>query len=550
MKRITWVLLFLISLAQADEPVNLPMTGLILSSQALDEPCEALGLKILDIDIPGGESALRDRLEPIFSGKPISQELLAQLKHEIRIHYGENKLPFLIVDIPEQDVSKGTVLMVLCESTLCNIWCTGNRYFSDRVLTSYIEVEPGERIRTDRLLSDIAFTNRNPFRNTSLAFSPGAEEKTTDIILVTEDRLPLRVYVGGDNTGNKYTGDARWYTGFNYGNLFFIDHMLSYQYTTSSDFHRFQAHTAQYVAPNQFRQILTFFGGVSFVHPSLNQIKNDFMPPPNELKSHGFSAQASVRYEIPFGAFYKARLQDVVFGFDFKRMNNNLTYIGDESIPIIFKNVNLGQFVIQYHLGIANENHQFSFEGNLYASPGDILGGGSKTNFNNLRAGAKNQYIYALAGIKDTYFMPYDLALYGYLRGQVSSGALLPSEQFGLGGYDTVRGYDEREFNADQALVLNLELHSPSVSVSRRRHNEKFDDALYFLIFGDFAGGWNYTSLSNEKNHDWLGSLGAGFRYNYSRYLQARLDYGFKLHKDGAIGHSLGKLHVGLIASY
>jgi hemolysin activation/secretion protein len=108
-----------------------------------------------------------------------------------------------------------------------------------------------------------------------------------------------------------------------------------------------------------------------------------------------------------------------------------------------------------------------------------------------------------------------------------------------------VRGYDERDFNADQAVIFNLEFHGP-----KWRCFYKPKNAFYLLAFTDIAGGWNYSSTSNEESDDWLGSIGAGFRYHIERYLDARLDYGIRLHKDHAIGHQFGKLHAGLMASF
>jgi len=39
---------------------------------------------------------------------------------------------------------------------------------------------------------------------------------------------------------------------------------------------------------------------------------------------------------------------------------------------------------------------------------------------------------------------------------------LISGEQFGLGGADSVRGFEEREISGDDGIQLNLETHSPS----------------------------------------------------------------------------------------
>ena len=57
--------------------------------------------------------------------------------------------------------------------------------------------------------------------------------------------------------------------GFNLGNVFYENHIFSYQYTSSFDFHKFVAHTFSYAAYLPIRHSLTFFGGYSKVHPEL-----------------------------------------------------------------------------------------------------------------------------------------------------------------------------------------------------------------------------------------------------------------------------------------
>lgn len=48
------------------------------------------------------------------------------------------------------------------------------------------------------------------------------------------------------------------------------------------------------------------------------------------------------------------------------------------------------------------------------------------------------------------------MAFEARFRGQLASTNLLPSEQMGLGGYNSVRGYLERQVNVDNGLIVNL----------------------------------------------------------------------------------------------
>ncbi len=508
------------------------------------------GVQVVGIDLPGSIEELECALIPLYEDQRLSSDTLLSIKEEIIRYYQRNNRPVVTVEIPEQEVKQGIVQLIVIESRLGNVVCEGNKHFRSGQLSRYIDLKCGEPIQTDILLNDVAFMNRNQFRRTDVLFSPGYCENTTDIHLLTKDRLTWRFYTGGDNTGNDFTGNARWFGGFNWGNVFGLDHTFSYQYTASSDFHEFQSHTLNYNIPLfHIHHTMVLFGGVSFVHPKLSSLNSQVQPSIGKFQSEGTTGQASFRYQIPFGKLWLAQIGQFDFGFDYKYIDNNLAYITTNSVPLLFRTVNLFQFVVGFDYGADKGPNQFAFSVDVYASPGEFIAKGTNSDFNNLRNRAKNQYLYARGYLKKTIHMPFEWCYFLFvLRGQMASGVLLPSEQFGLGGYDTVRGYDERIFFADKMVLGNVELRLSlldSIYWFRRRNNN-----LTVLAFCDLANGSNYRSLDNEANAEFLASVGPGVRYECSHYLTFRADYGFKLHKNELIGQSKGKFHVGLIASY
>ena len=94
------------------------------------------------------------------------------------------------------------------------------------------------------------------------------EKKKEPLIykLICKDRFPFQVYAGIDNTGNDVTGNNRLFAGFNWGNVFWTDQRLSYQWVTSSDFKRYRAHTLYYKIPLPWWQhMLNLYEGYSHV---------------------------------------------------------------------------------------------------------------------------------------------------------------------------------------------------------------------------------------------------------------------------------------------
>jgi len=494
------------------------------------------GIVVRNLKVPGGTRRLMYALEP-FLGKELNREALSQIKETLLKYYREAGHSFILVKIPEQDVTSGSVRYILVEGKIENLIYRGNRWFSNKSLGRFIHERPGEAINQEHLLNDMASVNRNPFHYTEAILTPGKKNGFTDIELVTEDRFPLRVYGVADNTGLDSTGKSRYTAGFNWGNVWGISDLLSYQWTTASSPRLFNSHYLGYTSFLSWYHTLTVFGGYAEIHPDIR-----------DFSSEGKSVQASLRYAIPFKPLYKPRTQQVFFGFDFKRTNSDLFFAeAPEALPLVTHAVNLTQLIASYQLEDIISRHKISFNVDLYGSPGKWLPDQKNSDFNNLRPHAKNRYLYGRLSFGNIYTLPKDFSIMGLLRLQGATGALLPSEQFGLGGYNTVRGYDERDFDADDAACLNLEIRSPEMKIFSPKNKNKFS----FLLFFDYGWGHNYhNELVGIGSTEHLMSVGSGFRFLIYPYLSVRADYGFQLHHIPFSHDQTGKFHFSVSAGY
>ncbi|NGX38581.1 MAG: hypothetical protein K1000chlam2_01755 [Chlamydiae bacterium] len=380
-------------------------------------------------------------------------------------------------------------------------------------------------------------------------FTPGCEPGTTNIELVVCDRCPLQAYIGADNTGTSAAGTDRYYVGATWGNAFWIDHILTYQYTTSHDFKEFQSHTAHYTAPLYWQHLILLFGGYTSVEPEMRDFDSD-----------GTAWQASGRYVIPFGCNYNGHIQEWSVGFDFKHYNNNLIFTSDERLAIITKPVNLSQFMTGYAYAFETNCQRFSFNLDLYVSPGKMFSDQSSSRYDELSPNAKVKYIYGKLTVGDTLFFPGNWSFAALGRLQLASQNLLPSERFGLGGYDTIRGYQERQLLVDNALVLNAEFRTPPFSVLQFFGKGCCCDHMLFLVFFDYGlGNINDRSSGNRQEEfvgpeigttEYMMSVGPGVRYTINRYLSARVDWGVKLHQSVFSTKARSRWHAGIVLSY
>ncbi|NGX51302.1 MAG: Heme/hemopexin transporter protein HuxB [Chlamydiae bacterium] len=543
MKKIFFVLALLLSSVLCAE---LPFQGLILVEDVSDlNPAgyqDFHGLMAYHMETPGDIYKLRKTVRT-YTHSPLNNETISELKRCVLEFYQNNNRPIVSVTIPEQDISDGVVQMVVTEAKLGKVYCSGNRYFKSAMLIEQIKLEPGENIASDILNQNLYWLNRNPFRHIDAVYTQGEEPGTTDIELVTVDRFPFRIYGGIDNSGNDVTGNNRLFAGFNWGNVFWTDQRLSYQFISSPDSDRYRAHTLFYEAPLPWQHLLSLYGGYSHVDatfpvPTLRGVM---------FRTHGFSLQVSARYDIPLKP-HRNFLHELTCGFDFKRTNNNLDIGGQ---PIISKNnVNLTQFQLGYNLGYETKILSISFEIEGFWSPGEWVADQSNSDYRSLRPFARNHYIYARSAATLIWRYYKEWSMHQILRGQVANINLLPSEEYGVGGYNTVRGYKERVVNGDNVVIWNFEMRTPPLQLIKYLIKRcTLADELQFLLFYDYGLAVVKSTAPGQKKIEYLMSIGPGVRYNIGPYLTFRTDWGFQLH-DLNLGGPNQRLHFSLIVGY
>src|SRR5438876_2769650 len=173
----------------------------------------------------------------------------------------------------------------------------GKVWFKDELIRSQVRLKPGDQVDSKKLLADLDWLNRNPFRQVDVRFEQGKQLGQSDVILRVEDRVPFRVYGGYEDSGTRFTGSERLLAGFNWGNAFGVDNQLNYQYTTDTEFRFVKAHSFSYLAPLPWRHTLTLLG--SYVDGKAQFFKG------SPTTATGRSYQGSLRYSVPLPPIQK-----------------------------------------------------------------------------------------------------------------------------------------------------------------------------------------------------------------------------------------------------
>ncbi len=483
------------------------------------------GISFNEIDVCWDTQSLNEALEKRFLNKPFTKNDIEDLKQIIIDEYVRNGYPLVDICIPPQDITDGILHIGVIESKLNEIRISGNYWFRQSCLRQYLRVEEGEIIDYPLLESDLYWINRNPFRRASIVLQPGPHPGTTDIELKTEERFPLRVFGGVDNRGTIPVGRNRGFVGFNWGNAFGLDHILSFQFTGTEHFDALKGYAGSYNAPLPWHHNLYFYAGYAQV--KLKHIDHDFT---NKGRNYEFST----RYEIPLIDYNPTWNHGFQIGFDYKKTNNTLNF---SDTPVFDNEVQLTQGVFEYWLDAERDWGNLWLNVDFVFSPFRILNHQTSAAYDTLRPGAKPRYLYLNGEVEGTYNLPWYMTFVARAYWQWTDFTLLPSEEFWLGGFDTVRGYYERILAGDSGAILNLELYSPPLTPIQWLdlpclRGCDFCEILQFLIFFDYGTATVcHRVIPDQRLNRYLIGIGPGLRYYIDDHLEIRADLGFQLHK-------------------
>ncbi len=472
-----------------------------------------------------------------FLNQPITLNLLDGITHAVVRYYRQHDRPIVDALAPEgQDITDGVLQIAVILGKRGDVRVEGAEYFSADKLVGNVRLKVSETITQAELEEDIAWMNNNPFRTVDILFERGKEFSETDIVLDVEDRFPLRVYGGVEDSGTELTGKRRWLSGFNWGNAFGLDHQLNYQFTSSLDIDVLNAHSFNYKAPLPWRHTASLFGAY---------VKSDPATTSGGFNLDGENYQLGFRYNIPLSK-YKKLNHELALGYDFKRSNNNLEF-GGLSVFSTFTNVS--QFSVAYNGSVKDKYGATSFGSTVNVSPGDMMGDNRDIEFAASRALASADYIYSRFNFNRVTRLPFEFSWLAELQFQVSNKNLLGSEQFGIGGYQTIRAYDAYAAVGDEGIIIKNEIRSPAMVLLKHLKIEVPKEELQFLWFLDYGSVNNVDLLAGEGGTD-LMSTGVGVRYSIAPYLTVRSDYGWQLKKLSATDSLDSRLHIGFVLAY
>ncbi len=420
--------------------------------------------------------------------------------------YADKGYETVVVEIPPQHVQDGVVQLQVIEAPIGRLDVKGSRYFSlTKIKSQAPSLAPGQVPNFKHIRHDLIALNQWPDRQVIPALQAGVRPQTIDVDLNVKDNSPLHGSLSLDNRYSPDTTPLRIDGSLSYDNLWQRGDTINLAFQ---------------VAPQNTNDALVFSGSylartnIDWLTLLLyGLVSNSKVSTLGSTNVVGRGQVAGVRAltDLPGGAGFFDSLST---GIDYKNFDQDVT-LGGATVP---SPVTYYPITSSYSATWQGDSATTQFD---IGPTFNIRGfGSSVVAFDNKRFDSESNFIYLRGDLSRQQDLPRGFQIFGKVQGQVSDEPLVNSEQFSVGGQDTVRGYLESEVLGDDAVVGSVEFRSPQLS---QFIGERVNDWRVFL-FSDNGYASILDPLPEQQSTFSLASVGAGTRIELFNHLNGSLD--------------------------
>ncbi|MFM6319447.1 MAG: ShlB/FhaC/HecB family hemolysin secretion/activation protein [Dolichospermum sp.] len=419
--------------------------------------------------------------------------------------------------IEPQNISAqdGIVKVTIIEGGIENIVIKGTRRLKPDYIRSRLGLSTKAPLNQNRILEALQLLKTDPqIQDISAQISQGVRPDLSVLEVTVKEADTFHIDIFTNNGRSPSVGSWRRGMTITDNNLsgWGDSFILNYSNTDGSN-----ALDVSYGLPvNPRNGTIKFSGGITKT--------NITEPPFDQLDITGNSSYYEIGFNQPL---WQTPSQELGLGLAFSRQISK-TKLGPDGFPLSIGANDNGETRIS----------KIAFSQNwVTRNSKSVLGLYSQFNFGLgvLDATTNNN------GIPDSHFFAWrgqgqyvrslnrqnDMLLMVRSNLQLSKESLVPLEQFGIGGFSSVRGYRQDALLKDNGFLLSTELQFPII----RTVNQQ--GGLSLIPFVDFGTGWSSSNTKNINpgNTSKDGSLvatGLGLQWK-SQQFKARIDWGHTL---------------------
>lgn len=441
-----------------------------------------------------------------YVGRNLSFAELLQMRSAITQLYVDQGYITSGAVIPPQTIEDGVVTIQVVEGRLEDINVTGTRRLNSSYIRSRLALAGFEPLNVNRLLEGLQLLQLNPLIETiSADLQTGVEPGTSVLQVQVTEADTFRVDLAIDNDRSPSVGSFQRQIQFNQANLTGLGDELVFNYANTDGSNEL---SGSYTLPlNPRNGTLQLAAG--YVHSHVIE------PPFDQLDIEAASRYYELTLRQPL---FQSPSEEFVLGLVASRQESD-TQLLDRPFPLSAGANDEGETRISalrfFQEWVKRSSTDVTAVRSQFSLGIDVLNATVNEELPDSRFFAwrgQAQWVHLLA--PDTLLL---------LRGdvQIADSPLVPLEQFGLGGAQTVRGYRQDFLLTDSGLQASAEVRLPVLRVP------EVEGVLQVAPFFDLGTAWNADGLNPEPSS--LFGLGVGLLWQQGDILSARLDFGIPL---------------------
>lgn len=477
---------------------------------------------IREYRIVGARQLPRDEVDMAvyaYMGPDRTEEDVELARAALEQRYQRAGYQTVVVEVPPQDASKGVVVLVVQEMPVGRLTVRGSRYFDiEKIKRRAPSLQEGVLPRIDDVQRDLIALNRRSDLQVTPEFKPGAQPGTVDVELLVKDVFPFHASAELNNRYSENTTPLRFDLAARYENLWQLGHTIGFAFQVAPERPEdATVYSGYYIAP------LPWWNGLSIMAQAIRQNSDVSTLGGSASTGNGEIYGLRLIAELPGkqGLYHSA-----TFGIDYKYFEQSLSF---DNALISSSPVAYWPFMAGYAGFWAGRNYRFEFDGSINWHFRGM--GSGEVEFDSRRYEANGNYFYFRGFSSYEQDLWWDFRARGVLQGQATPNALVDSEQFSVGGLNTVRGYLESQVVGDSAVAASLEFYSPSLLAWTKRPAEE----LRAFVFLDAGAAYINDPLPEQTSQFELWSYGFGATIKLLDWLNGSVVVGIPQVDQGSI---------------
>ncbi len=445
-----------------------------------------------------------------FTKRPISFAELFQARSAVEQLYIEKGYITSGALLPPQTMQEGVLTILVVEGGLEDIKVTGTRRLDPEYVRSRLRIATDKPLNRERLLEALQLLQLNPLiRNLSAELSAGIEPGLSLLEVRVTEAKTFSAQISADNNRSPSVGTFRRRVQLSEANLLGQGDSLSVGYSNTDGSNGIDVN---YTVPINPRN-----GTLSFNYGNTSSHVIEFPFKPLNIDSDSRYYELTVRQPI-----LQTPTQEITLGLTGSRQESETSFNPFDTgrVPFPTEGSDEGRSRITALRFFQEWTKRNSREVIAVRSQFSLGVGAFNATINNEPPDSRffswrgqGQWVRLLAP---------DTLLLIRTDVQLANRALLPLEQIGLGGQESVRGYRQDLLLTDNGALASAEVRIPVLRV------QKLNALLQVAPFFDFGAAWN-NSGKPDPDPNVLASIGLGLRLQVGDRLSARLDYGIPL---------------------